>query len=688
MSNQGKQSPLSVNVTSALLQSSGLKINGNVTTFVGSSTGVSNYTKGSIATETVLGTISDVLRLAFPKIGTTVTQATYDNLLAMGSSIPALANRKPSTYSPAYTAETTSFGFLRMLALQANNEFKFNNGTYSDFVASFSMANGYKSMLNKQINTLVNGKSFLDGIYSNMDDLISGDITGVNLSTVYWGQDLIATGRCINLAKIDKFGTPSVLLLSMRNSNALTKRVNEELVNAGINISEILQILSGTYTPTINQELQIYNAFTQIVDADLKDVLIPLNVQTKNITTLADLLNPRKLFPKSYISLTVAKYNTTGSPTNSKIYYLIYANNGLNPQLRAMNFGDRLFGMIPDQIAIPCDAFSNAMMQIKNIKTMNIEKFSQVVANLEIATANLNLTQVNGTGGTPADKAAMTSALTTIARGSGTNGTYRTIDFFGSMSGLSYDFKKIGDSIKSLQSTSLTNTANSMKTLLSSAPVSPATTYDTALATLITSANNEITAIYNSKTAEANNLNTLWSAMGTQLSIEVTARATALTTGATTGLNEIMSFVDSISGIATETDLYQSAQVLESICDLSTKGGTNIIALMRETRNAKRLGLTGGELDNDIPDSPIIPIGISNTATAAITSGPLVGLSKITGASDIPGSFGGSPETKLIPANLDIFNISPTTLTAIISPPQAVAQVIACNCDCWDELLG
>jgi len=682
MSSQGKQSPLAVNVTCALLQNNGFKISDSVSAFAGTSTSVSNYSKGSIANETVLGTVSDVIRLAFPKIGTTVTQTTYNNLLAMGSSIPALSNSKPSSHFATYTGETTSFGFLRLLALQANNQFKFNNGTYSDFVSSFNMCNGYKAMLNKQINTLVNGKSFLDGVYSNMDDLISADITNVNLATVYWGQDLIATGRCINLAKIDKFGTPSTLLLSMRNSNGLTKRVNEELVSAGIEVSVILQILTGTYTPTTSEESKIYTAFTQITDADLKDVLIPLNVQTKNIMSLADLLNPLKLFPNSYISLTVPQYNTTGSPTNSKIFHLLYSNKGINETLKKMNYGKRLIGMIPDQIAIPCDAFSVAMMQIKNIKNMNIEKFSQVVRNLELATTSL--TQVNGTGGTPSDSAAMTSALNSIAKGSGINGTYRTVDFFGAMSGLPYtNMKQISDLIKSLQSGALGTIYNNMKSLLSSAPVSPATTYDDALATLITSANTEITNIYNSNVANATNLNTLWSAMGSQLASEVTGRASALTTGATTGLTEIMSFVESISGIAVDTDPYQSAPVLEAICDLSTKGGNNIIALMREIRNAKRLGLTGGVLDNDIPDTPNIPIGISTPA-----SGPLNGLTKITGASNTPGSFGGSPETKLIPANLDIFNISPTTLPAVITPKQAVDQVIACNCDCWDQILG
>jgi len=41
------------------------------------------------------------------------------------------------------------------------------------------------------------------------------------------------------------------------------------------------------------------------------------------------------LFPNSYASLTVPVYNTVGGPANSKIYYPIYVNDGLNSQLRS-----------------------------------------------------------------------------------------------------------------------------------------------------------------------------------------------------------------------------------------------------------------------------------------------------------------------------------------------------------------
>ena len=295
MSNQGKQSPLAVNVTCALLQSSGLKINANVTSYVGSSTGVSNYSKGSITNDTVLGTISDVIRLAYSKIGGTLSQTTYDSLLSMGSAIPALANSKPSSYTSTYSGETNSYGFLRMFALQANNEFKFNSGSYSDFVASFSIANGYKSMLNKQINTLVNGKKFLDGVYSNMNDLISADLTGVSLATTVFGQDCINLGKVIDLSMIQKFGLPSVLLQTIRKCNALTQSLSLALLSSGLKSSDVDAISKGITPATQLQEQQIYGAFLIIQGENLAHILAPLQCKTLGLTSLADLLNVKKL---------------------------------------------------------------------------------------------------------------------------------------------------------------------------------------------------------------------------------------------------------------------------------------------------------------------------------------------------------------------------------------------------------
>jgi hypothetical protein len=53
----------------------------------------------------------------------------------------------------------------------------------------------------------------------------------------------------------------------------------------------------------------MYEVMTQIVGEDLQQLLKILRVTTLGITTMADLLNPVKLFPNSFQSLTVTTSN-------------------------------------------------------------------------------------------------------------------------------------------------------------------------------------------------------------------------------------------------------------------------------------------------------------------------------------------------------------------------------------------
>jgi hypothetical protein len=48
----------------------------------------------------------------------------------------------------------------------------------------------------------------------------------------------------------------------------------------------------------------MYRAMTQITGSDLEQILTVLSVTTVGINTMADLLNPLKLFPNSFQSLT------------------------------------------------------------------------------------------------------------------------------------------------------------------------------------------------------------------------------------------------------------------------------------------------------------------------------------------------------------------------------------------------
>lgn len=667
MSLQGKQSPNSINLLASLMQSTGLNINSDVTAYAGTSTDNATYTPGTLVNNTVLDKLTDTYNLVYTvdlsKLNTTNKAAFF----AMGSTtIPALGNSPPSTYTGSwgYTQAVSQWGFARMPALQAYNEFVFGTGTYSDFCSSFLTAYGYKSANNSTIASLYNGVNYLQGIYSNMNDLMTADITGVNQSTVYWGQDLILSGRAINLATIKDFGFPSNLLKTLKANNALTEPVNIALIYSGLSTTEINGILNLTVTPSIDQERKIYGAFTVVANNDLKDVCTCLNTQTTGLDSLADLLNPIKLFPKSYTSLTTVRYNTTSSSTNSKIYYPIYVNGAVNMQLSAFGIGDNLKQILPEDIATACGSFSIAMLQIKNIQNVDIQKFSQAVTNLETTTG---LT-VNGTS-TPVNNALITTSYNATALGGGPYGTYTMADFFGAMSGVGYNLARIQQLITQLQSSTLTTIYSNMYTemLLTS-------NHDSAMATYISQANAEILAIYNANTAAATELNTLWKAVGTALTKESTIRAAALSSSASSSTQTIYSFIDSMNAYAVDTEPLQSVQVLEAIANISTIGGQALIALLREIRNAQRLGLAGLELDNNISNQ--LPV----------TSGNGLGIPKVTGAAQTPGSFAGSPETNLIPQNLDIFNISTAIKPSTVAPSTALQDVIDCYCDCWDNL--
>lgn len=657
----GNYTPLGINTLGSFLQGSGLSINPYMTDNAGYTTANTNYTKGTIVSDTVLNNLVDSIKLAYDLLQTTdVTQTDYDNLISIGSSsIPALGNAKPSTVA-SYTGAITQFGFLRLLPKQAYDEFTYGGG-YGSFLRSFATCYSYINLKNTTIATLVNSLSFMDIAYSNMNDLITSDIAGVNPATLYWGQDLIRSGRVLDLAKIRTFGSPSNLLLTFQDNKAITKALSMALLTAGLTTQEILDILSGDKLATLTQEKKIYAAYGLIMGNDLKDILVPLNCRTEGLTILTDLLDLKKIFPNSYSSLTVPKYNVRTGPTNSKTYYLIYQNGGTTPQIA--EYGNRLGNVLPLDIAVSCGSFSAAMQQIKNIAAIDIERFSQVVTNLETVT---DLT-INGSN-VPTNPALVNSILASLALGSGVNGQYTMYDFFGAMVGKKYPLVSVKNYILKLQTDTLAQIYSDIKDLLSTAGP-----YDD-LAGLIDDANTEIDSILAANATTATNLNLAWDNIGTLLTAEQNFRAVALTSSAGSTDNDIYAFILSMTVYAFDTAPYMCADLLEKISDLTTLGGQYLIGLMRETRNTNRINLMGGIMDNSIPSQ--LPTTTQNYLGIPLSTGEAVS-----------GSLAGSTQINLIPPNLRLPNFNPEAIsTNILTPPQAINHTTTGNCDCWDNL--
>ena len=265
-----------------------------------------------------------------------VNPTTYIIIATNGSTTFQLANLSTAAGTPTgltYTVNSSDY--------YSNGNVSTTNN-YADFTGSFQTADSFVTSTNKSINAVNNSKQFLEGTFSNMNDLITGDVTGVSLATQAFGSDLINLGGVINLAKLDTFGLPSVLLQTLYRYNAITEDLNLALLSNGLQFSDVIGISNETIQPTTLQETQIYSSFALIQGENLKQVLIPLNCKTENLESLVDLLNVQKMFPNSYTSLTVPVYNTAPGPTNSKTYYPIYGNGQINPAITSPSVNEKV----------------------------------------------------------------------------------------------------------------------------------------------------------------------------------------------------------------------------------------------------------------------------------------------------------------------------------------------------------
>jgi len=416
----------------------------------------------------------------------------------------------------------TQWGWIRCHALQAHNEFNWHareglegavldstpSPRYEDFCGSFNEAYSFIQYNNKTISTSKNAQTFLEGSFSNMNDLITGDLTGVSLYTQGLAFDLQQLQKVFDFKRLDRFGFPSTLLQQLYDAGGITKDLNLALGSAGLAERDIRTLSTANTHGTPDQERKIYGAFLTISGLNLEVCVSSLTTSAffysfrtdpgfndeLTIRTLADLLNPFYLFLNSRSSLTVPVYNTqTGLPTGSKTYYLIYdeyqpnngtINKGVNPALdtqavrevigtlvtngpptpvnneiqplnnQQLPIGyDSYLGqpneIIPRAIAIAAGAVRYSFLQISNIEQITPGKLGNCIRHLE--TMSEDTTQANGTEAVgeslqkPVDTSLVNEIQDQMGLGSNVYGNYRMDDFYGNMTGNPYNWRGLFD---------------------------------------------------------------------------------------------------------------------------------------------------------------------------------------------------------------------------------------------------
>ena len=288
----------------------------------------------------------NVMTLAQPA---NLANSTLSNLQTLGSgTFPALTDVIPSGYDLTEIAPGNVYiayssgnqfvgGFSGLITSMATNIM--GGGDLTRFLQIYGACQGYAGLTNQYINSTLNVATIASTFgptNGGMDNVTTGGWNQVTQAYGAFGQDLTNLGRLINMKDLDVLGSPAALLKQLAAEGGLYPAVVNVLTQAGVTTDQISDVAAGRLgeiDDSVNK--LIYQAMTQIVGNTLQQVCAVLGVTlpigqssalpfdseqpfaqplspaatstatANTINTMADLLNPVKIFPNSFATLTM-----------------------------------------------------------------------------------------------------------------------------------------------------------------------------------------------------------------------------------------------------------------------------------------------------------------------------------------------------------------------------------------------
>jgi hypothetical protein len=239
--------------------------------------------------------LANIASTTCPALGDSIPQAyltlgTFSNVTYPYPGLSGIAKTKANIYLGSPTGASTNWDLSR-------------------FAQILAACLSYAQLTNQFIISACNSDTYLCDTYSNADNMTSGDITKVNLATGVFGQDLRNLGQLINLEDLDNLGSPLALMRQIINVVGTVPVISLTFVGAGVPADVIISLDDPQASIEDSVQKTMYLAMTQITGDALTQILNLMGVTTKGLTSMADLLNPVKLFPNSFQSLTVPTKN-------------------------------------------------------------------------------------------------------------------------------------------------------------------------------------------------------------------------------------------------------------------------------------------------------------------------------------------------------------------------------------------
>jgi len=583
------------------------------------------------------------------------TMTSLNNLAA--NTFPAVTNSVPMAYI-SNLGNTPINGFTSLVTDEINTIMGF--GDLGIFEQIFSLSDGYVISTNMMINSAQNANNESSNLtYTSQDNTLTGGLSQITQAFSDFGDDLIALGYCINLANLANLGSPQALLQQIYSQTGGSSELNTALLNAGID-QAILNNL-GNIAMTDEQQKIVFDVMATITGSGLLQILRLLKVTTRGLTNLSDLLNPVKMFPKSFNTLTAPTANgvrgiyvNSSGAVNTNLETELPSNvlAPLRGYSTVRNTYIQLKNIIPPDWALANKALQAGLEQVKSIFTSSLPVLAAAAKNIE---SNRGLTLLNNlTSPLPAE---VTNYFTTAyATGTGVNGTLLLADLIGSAGGW-----VVNDSMANVISILSTMTsAGNLSTLtdsstgaftimqntldgnytivtpgvdpdppsyqviipsglpgtgtyassssLSEALSSAFTGPGTPGTGLIPATNTLINNIATNNTLLVLTANIAWTNIASQISLEESLRARAnivyanLVPGTTP-----TSLATGVGQYGLQTSIGGAAWFLESVANTSTLGGQAIVSSLREARNQVLLNNAGLQTDIIVSEEGVEP---------------------------------------------------------------------------------
>lgn len=594
--------------------------------------------------------VIDPLKQVYANIGSANLSAnTIENLVILGAnSCPALADSTPSTYAAniGLIFGNTIFGnstqgFTGIIENVGN--YFLGNGDVSIFAQIFSSAQGYIITTNDYILTTKNSDTWLAQSFTNMNNLITGSLSEVNLAFREFGQDLSNLGNLIDLANLPNLGSPLALCQQLANVAEITPAINLSLISLGYNIEVISE------PPTDVQELlelekNLYEILLNIKDQDLAQVLDLLDIALTELDNMAQLLNPVVIFPNSYPSLTVTTVEGLRGiylPNSTTINSLLKTE---LPDYVIERFLELSLIIPPDQ-ALACQSLRTSLQQIKSIENLSLNDLSAAFLNTETTRDLPLINQLTK----PVPDSVINFYNSTFGTGTGVDGTLVIGDMMGVAAGFEFTDNMTNTTaiINSLTSSgSLANLITVYDRMLNTVngvygdPVTGPVVIPVGIASgtyidaddafgnaLIPNATTIISTVISNNPNETTQLNQLWNDMAANLISQnnnLLAADADIANLIPDQRGAVLSLVNDLPGFGLDIQQNGIRAFVESIADLTSLGGQAIIGCMREGKNSVTLNQVGIGVDLVIPNVPttepvaanLIPSGYSESQAA------------------------------------------------------------------------